>query len=176
MQLSDRDIKAALATGRLRIEGFRKTNLTPNGYDLTVGEVLLRDSEEVVKEGIARISSHASFLVSTAEVVTLGPDLVGDLWIRSTWARRGFLGSFGKVDAGFDGTLTLGAFNAAGEAVELPIGETFAQITFHELVTPSERSYQDRSGTYQGQRGVTLPRSGGPARSGPGSGSSLGPP
>ncbi len=114
--------------------------------------------------------------MSTAEVVALGPDLAGDLWIRSTWARRGFLASFGKVDAGFEGTLTLGAFNAAEEAVELPIGESFAQITFHELVSRSESPYEERSGAYQGQRGVTLPRSGGPGRSDPGSGSSRGPP
>ncbi len=165
-----------MAAGRLRIQGFREEHLTPNGYDLTVGEVLLRATDRTVREGVACIPSHASFLVSTAEVVALGPDLAGDLWIRSTWARRGFLASFGKVDAGFEGTLTLGAFNAAEEAVELPIGESFAQITFHELVSRSESPYEERSGAYQGQRGVTLPRSGGPGRSDPGSGSSRGPP
>lgn len=162
--------------GRLRIEGFRRENLTPNGYDLTVAEVLLRATGEVVTEGAARIPPKASFLVSTAEVVALPSDLVGDLWMRSTWARRGLLASFGKVDAGFEGTLTLGAFNAAEEAVELPLGEAFAQITFHELRTPSEGSYEERSGSYQGQRGVTLPRSEGPGRSGPGSERSREPP
>lgn len=154
--------------GKLRIEGFREENLTPNGYDLTIGEVEI-PGEKVRKRGTVPIPPQTRFLVSTREYVALGPRLVADLWIRSTWARSGLLAAFGKVDAGFEGTLTLGAFNASGEPVSLRIGETFAQMTFHELRSAPTGTYGETSGRYQGQVGVTPARSSGRRRSGPGS-------
>src|SRR6267143_971242 len=87
----------------------------------------------------------------------LGPDITAQLWLRTTWARKGVLASFGKVDAGFRGTLTLAAWNANASApLELRIGERFAQIVFEDLTSPAERAYAERSGHYQDQRGVRL--------------------
>src|SRR5436309_2994894 len=77
---------------------------------------------------------------------------------RTTWARRGVLAAFGMIDAGFSGTLTFGALNGGSDVLELPIGERFAQIVFLSLESPSSETYEKRSGTYQGQRGVTLER------------------
>jgi len=156
--LSDRDIVAAMASGRVRIEGFRPENLTPNGYDLTIAEVAVLPGEPVtVTEGVARVPPLARFAVSTAEVVELGPTVAGSLWLRTTWIRRGVIASFGKVDAGFRGTLTLGAFNAnVSDSLDLPIGERFAQVVFEDLTSPAEKAYGERSGHYQDQRGVRL--------------------
>jgi dCTP deaminase len=156
--LSDRDILAAMNTGRLRIEGFRPENLTPNGYDLTIAEVaVLTDEPVTVREGMARVPPLSRFAVSTAEVVEFGPTVTASLWLRTTWIRRGVIASFGKVDAGFRGTLTLGAFNANGTGtLELPIGERFAQVVFEDLTSPAEMTYGERSGRYQDQRGVRL--------------------
>jgi len=156
--LSDRDIVAAMNTGRLRIEGFRPENLTPNGYDLTIAEVVVLTDEPVtVTEGMARVPPLSRFAVSTAEVVEFGPTVTASLWLRTTWIRRGVIASFGKIDAGFRGTLTLGAFNANGTGtLELPIGERFAQVVFENLTSPAEMTYGERSGRYQDQRGVRL--------------------
>jgi dCTP deaminase len=153
--------------GKLRIEGFREDNLTPNGYDLTIGEVLVPSLDIDVKEGSVKVPPRTWFLVSTAEFLELGPRLTGDLWIRTTWARRGIIPAFGKVDAGFRGSLTLSALNASEEEVEIQVGDTFAQIIFSELRTSPSGTYGERSGTYQDQRGVTLSRSSDPGRSGP---------
>ncbi|MDG6220797.1 MAG: dCTP deaminase, partial [Candidatus Thermoplasmatota archaeon] len=84
----------------------------------------------------------------------------GHLWIRTSWARRGAISSFGVVDAGFEGTLTLSAFNGSQETIEMPIGQRFAQIVFHRLSEDAEAGYEKRSGNYQGQKGVTLARDG----------------
>ena len=66
------------------------------------------------------------------------------------------MASFGKIDAGFEGTLTLGAYNATDETIEMPIGERFCQMVFETLTSASEKSYEKRSGHYQGQTGITL--------------------
>jgi Fe-S-cluster containining protein len=78
------------------------------------------------------------------------------LWLRTTWARRGVLASFGRIDAGFDGTLTFGAFNTSADRLEVPIGETFAQVVVESMSGSAEADYSERSGHYQHQRGVTV--------------------
>ena len=154
--LSDQDIRKALDRGRLAIRGFHEANLTPNGYDLTVAQVVVPSKDLKTTSGIARIPAGGRFLVGTEERVELGAELVGALWLRSTWARRGVLATFGAVDAGFQGTLTLGALNASEAELEIPIGERFAQLVFHALEHPAVATYAKRSGTYQGQDDVTV--------------------
>lgn len=154
--LSDSDILTLLAEGPLKIEGFDEKNLTPNGYDVTVEEVWVTTMDLRVREGVARIPSGAWFVVATKEYFVLPPSIIGEIWIRTTWVRKGVLSSFGIIDAGFNGNLTFSAFNASRKPVELPIGERFAQVVFSELRSPAAKSYKDRSGNYFGQRGVTL--------------------
>ncbi len=156
--LSDRDILKAIEGRRLRIGGFKPENLTPNGYDLTIAEVaIVTVKPQTVREGTAKVPPQTRFAVSTLEVVDLGPDITAQLWLRTTWARQGVLASFGKVDAGFRGTLTLGGFNANPFGpLELPIGERFAQIVFEDLTSPAGKVYAERSGHWQDQEGVRL--------------------
>ncbi len=157
--LSDGTIQELVGTAALDVDPFEPDDLTPNGLDLRVGEVAFPDQDaEVVQDGTARVPARERFLVSTREVVTLGPSLAGQLWIRSTFARKGLMAAFGKVEAGFSGTLTLGCFNASRDAVEVPIGERFCQIAFEALTQDADELYEDRSGTYQDQRGVTPAR------------------
>ncbi len=156
--LSDADILARRAKGELTIEPFAERSLTPNGYDVSIGEVAVPSQDFRVGEGVARVPAHTRFAVGTRETVTLGRTLAAEIWLRTTWARRGVLASFGMIDAGFSGTLTFGAFNASDAVLELPIGERFAQLVFLTLESDASATYEKRSGTYQGQKGVTLDR------------------
>jgi dCTP deaminase len=156
--LSDIDIEQALESDELGIEPFIHKNLTPNGYDLSIDEVYLRTTDRHIKEGIAVIPPFTWFAISTKEFVKMGPKITSQLWIRSSYARKGIMASFGKVDAGFHGTLTFGCFNASDKEVEIPIGDRFCQIVFEYLEQTPKALYHERSGTYQNQRGVTLQR------------------
>jgi dCTP deaminase len=153
--LSDAGILKAIENGDLAIDNFIENNLTPNGYDLTIAEMLVEGNENQ-NTGIVKIPPKTWFAVSTLEYVKQGPGIAGQLWIRTTWARKGIISSFGMVDAGFEGTLTLSAYNSSSSEVAIPIGDRFAQIVFHMLDTRSEKEYAERSGHYQGQRGVKL--------------------
>jgi len=154
--LSDRDILELLASGVLKIEGFRESNLTPNGYDVTIEEVLVPSSDKRYKEGDALVPGNSWFVIGTKEYLMLPENLVGEIWIRTTWVRKGILSSFGRIDAGFNGNLTFSAFNASNGEVTVPVGERFAQVVFEELRTPPKKAYKERSGNYHGQRGITL--------------------
>jgi dCTP deaminase len=156
--LSDIDIEHALQQGTLGIEPFEQKNLTPNGYDLSIEEIFISRKNQHFTEGVAVIPPLTWFAISTKEFVKMGSKITSQLWIRSSYARKGILASFGKVDAGFHGTLTFGCFNANDKGVEIPIGDRFCQIVFEYLEQTPKALYHERSGTYQNQRGVTLQR------------------
>src|SRR4030042_2896571 len=159
--LSDADILALLETGTLKIEGFNEKNLTPNGYDVTIEEIWVPSTDARVREGAATVPGSSWFVIGTKEYLVLPPELVGEIWIRTTWVRKGVLSSFGRIDAGFNGNLTFSAFNASKENLSVSAGERFAQVVFEELKSPPVKTYRERSGNYQGQRGITLePRNG----------------
>lgn len=159
--LSDADVLALLADGRLGVDPFAEKHLTPNGLDLRVAEVMLPDSAgtgKVFREGTVEVAPRERFVLSTLEAVRMPGDVCASLWVRSSYARRGVLASFGKVEAGFAGTLTLAAYNASASPLQLPVGDRFCQMVFERLHTPPRRLYAEASGTYQDQRGVTLAR------------------
>ena len=156
--LSDGDIEKSIKNSQLSIEPYNTQNLTPNGYDLSIGEVYIKKTGENVKEGTVLIPPLSWFAISTKEYVKMGPYIASQLWIRSSYARKGIIASFGKVDAGFEGTLTISCFNSNDEEIEIPIGDRFCQIVFEALSTKPDALYHERSGSYQNQRGVTLER------------------
>ena len=154
--LSDRDVKAFMERGHISIEPFKEERLTPNGYDLSMAEILIPAMDLRLKSGKAQIPPLTWFLVGTLERIRLGAKVSAQLWIKSGWARKGILGSFGKVDAGFEGILTLSAFNASQKVLELTIGDPFAQIVFEALTSDAILTYEKRSGHYQGQNEIKL--------------------
>tara|TARA_B100000676_G_scaffold198281_1_gene194873 strand:- start:58 stop:537 length:480 start_codon:yes stop_codon:yes gene_type:complete len=152
--LSDEAILAALDVGEIEIEPFITENLTPNGYDLSIKEIEIPKGPKVT-EGELTIPAGKRFAVSTKERIACGPNVCAQLWLRTSWARKGIVCSFGKIDSGFDGNLTLLGFNSGQEDVVLVTGETFAQMVFEMMTGPATSLYSERSGNYQNQSGVT---------------------
>jgi dCTP deaminase len=154
--LSDIDIKRCIQKNELGIEPFVEKNLTPNGYDLSIDEIFIRKTDEHIKEGMAKIPAQTWFAISTKEFVKIGPKITSQLWIRSSYARKGVMASFGKVDAGFHGTLTISCFNSNDESLEIPIGDRFCQIVFENMQSAPSELYDKKSGNYQNQKGIKL--------------------
>ena len=154
--LSDVDIKNSIKNKELDIEPFVVKNLTPNGYDLSIDEIYIRKTDEHIKNGVAKIPPLTWFAISTKEFVKMGQQITSQLWIRSSYARKGVMASFGKVDAGFHGTLTISCFNSNDTALEIPIGDRFCQIVFENMQSAPSELYDKKSGNYQNQKGIKL--------------------
>lgn len=154
--LSDIDIKNVINLNQLNIDPFNNKNLTPNGYDLTIDEIYIKKNDLTVSKGVAIIPPLSWFVISTKEFIKMGSKISSQLWIRSSYARKGIFASFGKVDAGFHGTLTISCFNSNSIDVKIPIGDRFCQIVFEKLSSPPSELYEKKSGNYQNQRGITL--------------------
>lgn len=154
--LSDTEFLEEMELGNLGIKPFVKKNLTPNGLDLRIGEVYIPELVRKVRSGKVTIPGKARFLISTMEEVVFGPLLVGECWIRTTFARMGFIPAFGKIDAGFRGTLTLSFFNSSHGDIEITIGERIAQLVIQRLGKVPTSMYAEKSGNYQGQKGIVI--------------------
>ena len=132
--LSDIDIQKYIQNKHLEIEPFIEMNLTPNGYDLTIAEIFIKKNNSIFNEGLVIIPPQTWFVISTKEFIKMGSELSSQLWIRSSYARKGIFASFGKVDAGFHGTLTISCFNSNDIPIEIPIGDRFCQIVLKNFL------------------------------------------
>src|SRR3989442_2572843 len=93
--LSDADIRQYLAKGEIQIAPYDEAHLTPNGYDVTIEEVLIPASNVRTTSGVAKIPPTTRFAVSTRESVRLGRHVAGPIRPLTSVARHGVIPSVG---------------------------------------------------------------------------------
>ena len=172
--LSDRDIRAALQAGRVRIDPYDSSCLQPSSVDLHLdGDfrvfrnnrypyIDVRASQPDLTE-LVTIEADEPFilhpsefvLAQTLEWVELPDDLVGRIEGKSSLGRLGLLihSTAGYVDPGWKGNLTLELSNVANLPIALYRGMKIGQISFFRMSSPVERPYGSRElgSKYQGQ-------------------------
>jgi dCTP deaminase len=181
MILSDRDIRAAIAEGRVGIDPFDLSDVQPSSVDLHVDRYFrtfhnhrypVIDVKQEMTEltELVEVSEAEPFMLhpgefvlgSTAEYVKLPHDLVARLEGKSSLGRLGLLihSTAGYVDPGFEGHLTLELSNVANLPITLYPGMKIGQISFFQLTSPAENPYGSSAvgSKYQGQRGPTPSR------------------
>jgi dCTP deaminase len=136
--LSDKEIREYLKIGEIKLEPFEPSCLNPAGYDL-------RSFKRVV------IDAKHYELIATFETVELGLNVTAYMYIRSSLAREGVIGSFAVVDPGFRGQLTLNLHNVSKKSIIIGEGERIVQIVFHKLGSRAKKGY---SGSYQNSKGI----------------------
>jgi dCTP deaminase len=181
MILSDRDIRAQIEAGRIKIEPFTPESVQPSSVDLHLASRFrvfrnnrypyidvraeqpdLTEIEEIRGDEPFILHPGEFVLGSTLERVTLPDDLVARLEGRSSLGRLGLLihSTAGYVDPGWDGNLTLELSNVANLPITLYHGMKIGQISFQKLSSPVEIPYGDpRLGSrYLGQTDPTASR------------------
>lgn len=169
--LSDRNLKARLASGSIVIEPLEAPDvqIQPASIDLRLGAQFRIEIDNTPEGVVFDVRPGSSFrllpgqfaLASTVEWIRVPADLVARVEGRSSIGRRGVIvhATAGYVDPGFEGEITLELANLAGQPIDLLPGMRICQIVFHELSSPAERPYgPSRGSKYNGQRGPTLSR------------------
>jgi len=77
---------------------------------------------------------------------------------KSTYARCGIIVNVTPLEPEWEGHVTLEFSNTTTLPAKIYANEGVAQMIFFESDEVCEVSYADRGGKYQGQRGVTLPK------------------
>jgi dCTP deaminase len=172
--LSDRDIAAGLASGRVRIEPYDRADLQPSSVDLHLDRsfrvfrntrypyIDVRTAQPDLTE-LLEIGDEEPFVLhpgefvlgQTLEWVELPDDLVARLEGKSSLGRLGLLihSTAGYVDPGWKGKLTLELSNVAKLPIALYYGMKIGQISFLSMSSPVERPYGSAGlgSKYQGQ-------------------------
>ena len=77
---------------------------------------------------------------------------------KSTYARCGIIVNVTPLEPEWEGHVTLEFSNTTNLPAKIYANEGVAQMLFFESDEVCATSYKDRGGKYQGQRGVTLPK------------------
>jgi len=172
--LADRDIRAELESGRVRIDPYDPSDLQPSSVDLHLDRsfrvfrnnryafIDVREPQPDLTE-LLRIEDDEPFILhpgefvlgQTLEWVELPDDLVARLEGRSSLGRLGLLihSTAGYVDPGWKGNLTLELSNVANLPIALYADMRIGQISFFKMSSPVERPYgsPELRSRYQGQ-------------------------
>jgi deoxycytidine triphosphate deaminase len=123
--------------------------------DLYVSPLLEGPMWDVV-ESIEPAGEEEVFDIS---VPTLHNFVANDLIVHnSTYARCGIIVNVTPLEPEWEGHVTLEFSNTTPLPAKIYANEGVAQMLFFESDEVCETSYKDRGGKYQGQRGVTLPK------------------
>ena len=182
MLLSDRDIKAEISAGRVKVEPFDSAMIQPSSVDVRLDRffrvfenhkysVIDPSIEQVDLTREVAVEANEEFilhpgefvLASTYEVITLPDDIAGRLEGKSSLGRLGLLthSTAGFIDPGFSGHITLELSNVANLPVKLFPGMKIGQLCLIKLSSPAENPYGSAlyGSRYQGQRGPTASKS-----------------
>ena len=182
MLLSDRDIRAELAAGRVVLEPFDAGMVQPSSVDVRLDKYFrvfenhryphIDPAEE--QPDLTRMVEPADdepfilhpgefVLASTYEVVTSPDDVAGRLEGKASLGRLGLLthSTAGFIDPGFSGHVTLELSNVATLPIKLWPGMKIGQLCLIRLSSPAEEPYGSSAygSRYQGQRGPTASKS-----------------
>ena len=182
MLLSDRDIRAEVEAGGLKLDPWEPDLIQPSSVDVRLDRFFRvfnnqrythidpaqqqddLTSQVEIADGDPFVLHPGEFVLgSTLEVITLPIHLASRLEGKSSLGRLGLIthATAGFIDPGFSGHITLELSNVANLPITLWPGMKIGQLCVFKLSSPAEHPYgSERYGSrYQGQRGPTPSRS-----------------
>ena len=113
---------------------------------------------DVSGKGYCIIPPNSFALARTVEYFRIPRNVLTICLGKSTYARCGIIVNVTPFEPEWDGFVTLEFSNTTPLPAKIYANEGVAQVLFFESDEVCETSYKDRGGKYQGQVGVTLPK------------------
>lgn len=111
-----------------------------------------------VQSDVCIIPPNSFALARTVEYFRIPRDVLTICLGKSTYARCGIIVNVTPLEPEWEGHVTLEFSNTTTLPAKIYAGEGVAQMIFLGASDVCAVSYRDRGGKYQGQEGVTLPR------------------
>lgn len=111
-----------------------------------------------VKSDVCIIPPNSFALARTVEYFRIPRSTLVVCLGKSTYARCGIIVNVTPLEPEWEGHVTLEFSNTTTLPAKIYANEGVAQMLFFESDEVCETSYRDRGGKYQGQTGVTLPK------------------
>lgn len=181
MVKNDRWIKEMAQKGM--IEPFNKKQVRKGvisygvssyGYDMRIGDefkIFTNINNTVVdpknfdpksfvdyKGDVCIIPPNSFVLASSLEYFRIPRDVLVICLGKSTYARCGLVVNVTPLEPEWEGHVTIEISNTTPLPAKIYANEGIAQLLFLQAAEICEVSYKDKSGKYQAQKGITLPR------------------
>ena len=111
-----------------------------------------------ITSDVCVIPPNSFALARTVEYFKIPRNVLTICLGKSTYARCGIIVNVTPLEPEWEGHVTLEFSNTTNLPAKIYAGEGVAQMLFFESDEVCETSYKDRGGKYQGQTGVTLPK------------------
>jgi dCTP deaminase len=111
-----------------------------------------------IQSDVCIIPPNSFALAHTIEYFRIPRNVLTICLGKSTYARCGIIVNVTPLEPEWEGHVTLEFSNTSPLPAKIYANEGVAQFLFFESDEECETSYADRAGKYQGQRGVTLPK------------------
>jgi len=111
-----------------------------------------------VESDVCVIPPNSFALARTVEYFRIPRNVLTVCLGKSTYARCGIIVNVTPLEPEWEGHVTLEFSNTTTLPAKIYANEGVAQMLFFESDEVCETSYADRGGKYQGQTGVTLPK------------------
>lgn len=111
-----------------------------------------------IQADVCIIPPNSFALARTVEYFRIPRDILTICVGKSTYARCGIIVNVTPLEPEWEGHVTLEFSNTTPLPAKIYAYEGVAQMLFLQSDEVCETSYRDRQGKYQGQRGVTLPK------------------
>ena len=161
-------------TSELKVENIISYGPSSYGYDIRVSDefkIFTNVNSTVVDpkafdEGsfvdyrgkLCTIPPNSFALARSVEYMRMPRNVTGIVLGKSTYARCGIVTNCTPLEAGWEGYITIEISNTTPLPARIYANEGIAQVLFFESDEECLVSYADRSGKYQGQVGITLPK------------------
>ena len=130
-----------------------------NIHSATVDPKVFDDKSFVdITSDVCIIPPNSFALARTVEYFRIPRNVLTICLGKSTYARCGIIVNVTPLEPEWEGHVTLEFSNTTNLPAKIHAGEGVAQMIFFESDEDCEVSYKDRGGKYQGQTGVTLPK------------------
>jgi dCTP deaminase len=155
-------------------QGVISFGVSSYGYDVRVGDefkVFTNINTTVIdpksfdprsfvdlKADICIVPPNSLALARTIEYFRIPRDVLTVCLGKSTYARCGIIVNVTPFEPEWEGHVTIEISNTTPLPAKIYANEGIAQVLFFQSDEPCERSYKDKKGKYQAQRGVTLPK------------------
>ena len=111
-----------------------------------------------IQSDVCIIPPNSFALARTVELFRIPRDTLAVCLGKSTYARCGIIVNVTPLEPEWEGHVTLEFSNTTTLPAKIYANEGVAQMLFFTGDEVCETSYKDRGGKYQGQTGVTLPK------------------
>jgi dCTP deaminase len=155
-------------------EGVISYGVSSYGYDVRVGSEFKvftnvyntvvdpknfdpRSFVDITAE-VCIIPPNSFALASTIEYFRIPRDILTVCLGKSTYARCGIIVNVTPFEPEWEGHVTIEISNTTPLPAKIYANEGIAQVLFFQGDEPCAKSYKDKKGKYQAQRGVTLPK------------------